>query len=108
MASTQPSKKETSLFKEGTPRYLLIAEFGSPTYTETIQSEKMDIFTFTQGFSDGVKGARAVTHGVLDVITLGVWELAGTPLEGQFKGVEMSYRVTYDDNDKIQTIIRIK
>jgi hypothetical protein len=26
--------------------------------------------------------ARAVGHGVLDVMTLGLWEVAGTPIEG--------------------------
>lgn len=27
-------------------------------------------------------GARAAMHGVLDVFTLGIWEAAGTPIEG--------------------------
>lgn len=27
---------------------------------------------------------RAVMHGLLDVATLGIWEVAGTPIEGSF------------------------
>lgn len=30
----------------------------------------------------GVNYARAAGHGVLDVMTLGLWEVAGTPIEG--------------------------
>ncbi len=31
MASQQPDKKDVSLFKKGTPRSLLLGEFGYPT-----------------------------------------------------------------------------
>jgi len=30
----------------------------------------------------GINYARAAGHGVLDVMTLGLWEVAGTPIEG--------------------------
>ncbi len=30
----------------------------------------------------GLNYARAVGHGVLDVCTLGLWEIIGTPVEG--------------------------
>lgn len=30
----------------------------------------------------GLNYARAAGHGVLDVMTLGLWEIAGTPVEG--------------------------
>lgn len=30
----------------------------------------------------GVNYARAAGHGILDVCTLGLWEIAGTPIEG--------------------------
>ena len=41
--------------------------------------------------------ARAVMHGVLDVATLGVWEVAGTPMEGAFdKNKYYAIRVTYE------------
>ena len=32
--------------------------------------------------ASGLHYVRAVGHGVLDVVTLGLWELAGTPIEG--------------------------
>ncbi len=32
----------------------------------------------------GLNYVRAMGHGVLDVCTLGIWEVAGTPVEGAF------------------------
>jgi len=48
---------------------------------------------------------RAVMHGVLDVFTLGIWEVAGTPIEGA-KGKKEMYpiRVYYIDGDKIEKV----
>ena len=40
---------------------------------------------------------RAVMHGVLDVATLGIWEVAGTPIEGvQNKEEFVALQVTSD------------
>lgn len=50
--------------------------------------------------------ARAVMHGVLDVATLGLWEVAGTPMEGHFNEDEYyGLRVTFEsDAETIRTI----
>ncbi len=49
--------------------------------------------------------ARAAMHGLLDVATLGIWEVAGTPIEGA-KGKKKMYsiRVHYEDGEKIKNI----
>jgi len=40
---------------------------------------------------------RAVMHGLLDVATLGIWEVAGTPIEGHYdKDKYYGIRVTYE------------
>lgn len=46
---------------------------------------------------------RAVMHGLLDVATLGIWEVAGTPIEGA-KGKDQFYvyEIHYDHDGKIQ------
>ena len=41
---------------------------------------------------------RAIGHGVMDVLTLGLWEVAGTPIEGM-QGEKKRLAVTYDDKD---------
>lgn len=50
--------------------------------------------------------ARAVMHGGLDVATLGVWEMAGTPIEGVLNkpekyGIKVNYK---NDGETIKSI----
>lgn len=41
--------------------------------------------------------ARAVMHGILDLSTFFIWELAGTPIEGSLNKQEfITVKVTYD------------
>ena len=49
--------------------------------------------------------ARAVMHGCLDVVTLGIWEVAGTPIEGS-KGKKKMYsiKVYYENGENIKNI----
>jgi hypothetical protein len=48
---------------------------------------------------------RAAMHGVLDVFTLGIWEVAGTPIEGT-KGKKEMYpiKIYYEDGEKINRV----
>ncbi|MBW2650019.1 MAG: hypothetical protein JRC66_03185 [Deltaproteobacteria bacterium] len=49
--------------------------------------------------------SRAVMHGILDVATLGLWELAGTPIEGsKSKSGMIPIEVHYDKNEIIKEI----
>ena len=108
MAAKQPDKLNTDLFSKGTPRSMLLAEFGLPKVSETRNGKKHEIFTFTQGYSAGAKTGRAVVHGVADVLTLGLWEVIGTPAEGAFDGRNMAYDVSYDKQDKVDSVILLK
>lgn len=108
MAAKQPSAKNVDLFKIGTPRSMLLAEFGLPTVSEVRSGKKYEIYKFVQGYSTGAKAGRAVFHGVADIFTLGLWEVIGTPTEGVFSGDEMAYEVSYDENDRIDLVIALK
>ncbi|MEA2014620.1 MAG: hypothetical protein U9N38_04875 [Thermodesulfobacteriota bacterium] len=49
--------------------------------------------------------SRAVMHGILDVATLGLWELAGTPIEGsKSKPAMIPIEVHYDKNEIIKSV----
>ena len=106
MAAKQPDYKNVELFKVGTPRGALLGEFGHPTATDTRPNgAKCDVFSFTQGYSGGAKAGRAFAHGVADVLTLGLWEVIGTPAEAIFSGSTVGYEVCYDKEDRVQTVI---
>ncbi|WP_292527753.1 hypothetical protein [Methylocystis sp.] len=108
MAAKQPDAKNIELFRVGTPRGMLLAEFGLPTVAETRDGHKYEIYKFVNGYSAGAKAGRAVFHGAADVVTLGLWEVVGTPTEGVFSGDEMAYRVRYDKNDIIDEVAVLK
>lgn len=105
MASQQPEKKDVSLFKKGTPRSMLLGEFGYPTASTTHDGKKWDIWRFRQGYSNGAKTGRAVGHAAMDVLTLGIWEVAGTPIETAADGDEVAYEVAYDSDDNVSDVV---
>lgn len=108
MAAKQPDKKNVELFKIGTHRSMLMAEFGMPTVSEVRDGKKHEIYKFVQGYSAGAKAGRAVFHGAADFFTLGLWEIVGTPIEGTFSGDEMAYEVSYDSDSRVDQVIGLK
>lgn len=108
MAAKQPGLKNVDLFKIGTPRSMLLAEFGLPTVSESRENKKHEIFTFRQGYSTGARAGRAFFHGAADVMTLGIWEVIGTPTEAVFNGDEMAFEVSYDENNRVDQVIALK
>jgi hypothetical protein len=108
MAAKQPDKKNVELFKVGTPRSALLGEFGAPAVTETRDGKKYEIYKFVQGYSTGAKTGRALFHGAADVMTLGLWEVVGTPTEAIFSGDDMAFEVSYDQYDQIDQVTVLK
>ncbi len=104
-ASQQPSKKNLALCQQGVPRANLIAEFGPPLYTEELSDGTLtDIFHFRQGYSRGAKASRALVHGVGDVLTGGLWEVLGIPIETLASGSDVKLEIGYDANRNVQWI----
>ena len=61
-----------------------------------------------QGYVVGGKAGRALFHGAADVVTLGLWELVATPMEGVFDGDEVAFRVRYDAEDCVDEVVLLK
>ena len=108
MAAKQPGLKDVELFGVGTHRSTLMAEFGRPMSSEEREGKRYDVFSFVQGYSAGARAGRAVFHGVADVVTLGLWEIIGTPTEGVFSGDKTVYEVSYDENSRVDAVILLK
>ena len=109
MAAKQPDKRDLSLFQAGTHRKLLLAEFGLPIVSEIKEDGKRyDIFIFVQGYSDGAKAGRVLFHGTADILTMGLWEVIGTPAEAVFDGDKIAYQVRYDECEVIDQVAVLK
>src|SRR5687768_2203889 len=108
MAAKQPDKKNVELYRIGTPRSMLLGEFGPPAHSEVRNGKKYEVFKFVQGYSTGAKAGRALFHGAADVMTLGLWEVVGTTREASFSGDEMAYEVSYDQDDRVDQVTVLK
>ena len=103
-AAQQPDKKNLNVLSPGVPRNHVIAELGPPVYTENGVGTTTDVFAFKQGYSKGVKASRAVAHGAADVLTWGLWEVAGTPIEMLANGTDVKVEVTYDAARNVESV----
>jgi hypothetical protein len=104
-ASTQPGVKDLNVLKEGTPRAIVISELGAPTLAEQKDGKKVEFYNFKQGYHTSTKVSRALFHGAADVFTLGLWEIAGTPIESMADGTDMSIEITYDQADRLEKMV---
>ena len=50
----------------------------------------------------------AAAHGVADVATFFLWELAGTPLEQSNNGRRMLVQVSYDAEKRVDQVVYLK
>ena len=97
-------KKEPSIgaIRVGSTRGEVEMHLGSPTTSTTLEDgTRVDIHEYELG--NEPSGGRAVGHGVMDVLTLGLWEVVGTPIEG-FQGETRQLTVTYDKNDCVKCL----
>ena len=104
MAAKQPPKKDLRVLEKGTSRSMVLAELGAPVTTDEKDGKKVDIFSFRQGYTTGVKTSRAVFHGLADIASLGLWEVVGTPTEIIASGKDIKVEVVYDQNEKVDQV----
>ena len=108
LAARQPSRRNVDLLTPGIPRNLLLAELGQPVGTEVKDGKRVEVFSFVQGYRKGVKVGRTIGHVTADVMTLGLWEVVGTPTEATLNGHQVAYEVTYSANDRVEQVVPLK
>jgi hypothetical protein len=104
MAAKLPDKKNLEVFTPGIPRQVVMAEMGMPSSYDDRDGVRSEVYKFKQGYSQEAKISRAVLHGAADVFTWGLWEAVGTPVEYYFSGKDTMVLVTYNQNDRVETV----
>lgn len=91
---------DLSVLKTGEDRGIVRANLGSPESVTT----NMDTFIACKGKEAST--GRAIGHGIMDVLTLGLWEVIGTPVEAvsDSSGECRRIVVEYNDNNKVVNI----
>jgi len=107
MAMSGKEQKDTSILFPGSPRQVVIAKLGPPeTSTKDKNGNYVDSYLIVKGNAPST--GRAVAHGALDVLTLGLWEIVGTPLEmGAGREDVSRIIIQYDADEKIKEIQKI-
>ena len=102
MAMSGKDNPNLGMVREGASRGEIEMTIGSPIKTISIDEKKrIDIYEYEIG--NQPSAGRAIGHAALDLLTLGLWELIGSPIEG-FQGSKYKLQVTYDKNDKVIAI----
>ena len=99
---------DTSILFIGAPRDGVLAKLGPPeTSVLEDNGNRTDTYMIIEGNEPSV--GRAAMHAGLDVLSFGLWEVIGTPLEmGAGREVKTRYILTYDSDNKIKDMKAIK
>ncbi len=94
LAAKQDNYVHIEDVQPGEHKAIALSTFGPPIQNYVNhKGESCDIFKFRQGYRNSTKVARAVLHGTADFLTLGLWEIIGTPVEAGLNGENVSYEV---------------
>lgn len=99
MAMKGKKDPNLSVVKVGVPKQEIEMELGSPTQTTSLDNgARVCIYDYEIG--NEPSPGRAAGHAVLDILTIGLWEIVGTPIEG-YTGTKYTIKITYDKDDKV-------
>ena len=87
--------------QHGQKRDVVILNLGNPEKTY-VGDDGQTIDEFVLHFGNEPSVGRAAFHGAMDVLTLGGWELVGTPIEA-FAGEKRRVTVMYVD-DRVASV----
>jgi len=99
MALSGKRTPDLGVVKQQASRGAVELQLGAPVKVTTLKNgHVLDIYEYEVG-NDPSTG-RAIGNGVMDVLTLGGWEIIGTPIEG-FTGDKREIQIEYDATDHI-------
>ena len=98
MAVSGDHNPELGAVRSGVPRGEIEMHLGSPVKISSL-NDGLVYATYEYEVGNEPSAGRAIGHGVMDVLTLGLWEIVGTPIEG-FQGETHEVTVTYDEDDR--------
>ena len=102
MALSGDKNPDIGAVRIGSTRGEAEMHLGSPVRTNAgAGGTRVDIYEYEIG--NEPSAGRAVAHGVMDVLTLGIWELAGTPIEA-VQGEKYEATLTYDEQERVTDI----
>lgn len=102
MAMSGKKTPELGAVRTGATRGEIELQLGSPVKTVTnADGTRDDLYKYEVG--NDPSAGRAAFHGVMDVLTLGLWEVAGTPIEA-LQGESHQLIIHYSADDRVLSV----
>lgn len=105
MAAAGKREPNLSMITIGAHRAEVELQLGSPRTTVAHEGGDYRTDTYEYELGNEPSAGRAVAHGVMDLLTLGLWEVVGTPVEA-FRGEKRDIVITYSLDDRVVGINR--
>ena len=104
MALNGDKDPDVTVVKQNAHRTEIEMQLGKPIQVSTAPSgQTTAVYQYEVGKESSA--GRAVAHGVMDVLTLGIWEVVGTPVEA-LKGDTIILTAVYDQNGRLISATR--
>jgi len=109
-ASTGATRKDLNALHPGTPRAVVIDEFGAPVSSGTSRAGlQMDVFTFVQGTADSKKAPRPVEPEQAEATEmLALLEQNGQSPLAALSGKKITMQVNYDAAGRVTDTILLR
>ncbi|MCO6442420.1 MAG: membrane lipoprotein lipid attachment site-containing protein [Nitrococcus mobilis] len=102
MAMSGKSTPDLGVVKQNASRGEVELQLGPPVRVSTMDNgHVLNVYEYQVG--NDPSAGRAAGHAVMDVLTLGIWEVIGTPIEG-FQGDKRRVQIEYDENDRVVNV----
>ncbi len=102
MAMNGKATPDLGVVKKNATRGEVELQLGTPVKVSTMKNgHVLNVYEYEVG--NDPSAGRAVGHAVMDLLTFGVWEVIGTPIEG-FQGDNHQVQVEYDEDDNIVNV----
>lgn len=99
MAASGGKKVRTEILEVGQSRLVVEEILGRPvSRVEDSKERRTDVYEFKVG--DESSTDRAWLHGIMDVLTLTLWEIPASIYEG-VQGDTLTMRITYGSDDRV-------
>jgi hypothetical protein len=105
LEANRPDYKDTSVIRNGMARSVVIEDLGPPNDSyRDVRNRTVDVYKLDpNGQTVPLKAGITFFHVAADVLTLGLWEFIGYPLEAATQHDLTTYVITYQ-NERIALV----
>jgi hypothetical protein len=105
MRANRPVYRDVRVAQQGATRTMVVSQLGLPEQSTQKDGKRVDIYKLDPNAeTHGTKVAMTSLHFIADAMTLGAWEIVGTPIELATKHDLVTYEITYSADDKVDSV----